>query len=349
MTDRLPRSYWPVLLAGCGERLKDIVKEPQLTPVGAGMRPNRVAVPGEPGAARAQYAPRQFVLAGHERRPVPRSARDEGRRRRYGQDLDQGQGDAGQQHRAGRASKNKLRHSTQLGLKAGPAEGQAKRQINSKIDSKSETKGEGAINRSESIELLVAAVVTDVMPNGNLVISGTQEVRVNFEVSVLSVQGIVRPRDISTENMVSYERIAEARISYGGRGRITRSAAARLGASSSSTCLRRSEMAPAPTIATGKQEPDTVAAAVPRRPSLLAFLGGMLILTGFAWALAACRHAGGVQVGSRAEGRDGTAGESPRAAMPRRPRSSRLPPIITNLANPDQHLDPAGGVDRRRT
>ena len=93
--------------------------------------------------------------------------------------------------------------------------------INSKIDSKSETKGEGAINRSESIELMVAAVVSDVLPNGNLIISGTQEVRVNFEVRVLTVQGIVRPRDISTENMVSYEKIAEARISYGGRGRIT--------------------------------------------------------------------------------------------------------------------------------
>jgi flagellar L-ring protein precursor FlgH len=93
--------------------------------------------------------------------------------------------------------------------------------IDSKIDSKSETKGEGAINRSESIELMVAAVVSDVLPNGNLIISGTQEVRVNFEVRVLTVQGIVRPRDISTENMVSYERIAEARISYGGRGRIT--------------------------------------------------------------------------------------------------------------------------------
>lgn len=90
-------------------------------------------------------------------------------------------------------------------------------------DSKSGTSsaGKGGITRSESIELQVAAVVTEVLPNGHLVINGTQEVRVNFELRELTVAGIVRPRDVSTDNVVSYERIAEARISYGGRGRIT--------------------------------------------------------------------------------------------------------------------------------
>jgi flagellar L-ring protein precursor FlgH len=89
------------------------------------------------------------------------------------------------------------------------------------VDSATKTNGAGATSRSEDMVLNVAAVVTDVLPNGNLLISGSQEVRVNYELRVLTIAGIVRPQDIGPENTISYERIAEARISYGGRGRLS--------------------------------------------------------------------------------------------------------------------------------
>jgi flagellar L-ring protein FlgH len=93
--------------------------------------------------------------------------------------------------------------------------------VTGSLNSATDFSGSGGINRSESIRLSVAAVVDHVLPNGNLVIRGSQEVRVNAELRVLTIAGLVRPSDINPENTISYERIAEARISYGGRGRIS--------------------------------------------------------------------------------------------------------------------------------
>ncbi len=89
------------------------------------------------------------------------------------------------------------------------------------LGSNTATSGQGKIERSEKLELLVAAVVTGVLENQNLLISGSQEVRVNQEIRILNVGGIVRPQDVDAKNQVSYDKIAEARISYGGRGRLT--------------------------------------------------------------------------------------------------------------------------------
>ena len=89
------------------------------------------------------------------------------------------------------------------------------------FDNEHETKGDGSIDRSESINLTFAAVVTQILPNGSLVIMGRQEVLVNAELRELMVTGVVRPGDIDPDNTISHDKIAEMRIAYGGRGTLS--------------------------------------------------------------------------------------------------------------------------------
>ena len=89
------------------------------------------------------------------------------------------------------------------------------------VKSDHEVTGEGKIDRSEKIDMTMAAVVTQVLPNDNLVIEGTQEIRVNYELRQLTVRGIIRRADISSANVIDSDKIAELRVSYGGRGSVS--------------------------------------------------------------------------------------------------------------------------------
>ncbi len=207
-------------LTGCAEKLADFNKEPSLTPVGAGLKPNRVAeLSDTPPPIVPKRGNSLWTDSSTDLFRDPRAAR-------VGDVVtvkisikDKASFDNTSER--SRDSKNNLALSNSYDIGYGNIAAKGAGKVGSDITSGTSTKGAGAVTRSESIELLVAAVVSEVLPNGNLVVSGTQEVRVNQEVRVLNVAGMLRPRDIATDNTVSYDKIAEARISYGGRGRIT--------------------------------------------------------------------------------------------------------------------------------
>ena len=81
--------------------------------------------------------------------------------------------------------------------------------------------GDGSIAREETINFKLATVVTQVLPNGNLAIAGQQEIRVNNELREVMVTGVIRPEDILSTNTIDWDKIAEARITYGGRGTLS--------------------------------------------------------------------------------------------------------------------------------
>lgn len=83
------------------------------------------------------------------------------------------------------------------------------------------SEGTGSVQRNETVTTSIAAIVTQILPNGNLVVEGKQEIRINFEIRELVVAGVVRPEDIESDNTIESTKIAQARIAYGGRGQIT--------------------------------------------------------------------------------------------------------------------------------
>ncbi len=200
-------------LAGCAARPQEFAREPQLTPIGAGLTPDIAPHrftpnPPPPPAFNSLYQdgaslfrdpramkpgdPVTITIAINDKATLGNTTT---------RSLDS---EIANQLGAGFSINNKFNLASNL-----------------TSSSKSSIDGQGTVDRSEKIQLSVAAIVTEVLPDGNLVVSGSQELRVNYEIRQLLVAGIVRPRDISKDNTISYEKIAEARISYGGRGRLS--------------------------------------------------------------------------------------------------------------------------------
>jgi flagellar L-ring protein precursor FlgH len=86
--------------------------------------------------------------------------------------------------------------------------------------SNSSSDGHGKITRTDQVNVNIAMLVTQVLPNGNLVVMGHQEMRVNYDVRDLQITGVIRPLDISSTNTITLDKIAEARVNYGGRGQM---------------------------------------------------------------------------------------------------------------------------------
>jgi flagellar L-ring protein precursor FlgH len=205
-----------LLLGGCATDLQDIGKEPHMTPVGSGLRPNVTSMPPVESTRATREGP--FSLWDERSADIyrdPRAARP-------GDVLTVNisiNDSATLGNNTDRSKQSQVKNTLDAVFGIFGLNQKGNYAINA--DSESSTKGQGSIDRSEKIQMSVAAVVTDVLPNGNLMISGSQEVRVNYELRLLEIAGIVRPRDISRDNTISYDKVAEARVSYGGRGRLS--------------------------------------------------------------------------------------------------------------------------------
>ncbi|TGQ71226.1 flagellar basal body L-ring protein FlgH [Mesorhizobium sp. M00.F.Ca.ET.186.01.1.1] len=204
-------------LSACGTNLKEVGKEPALSPVGSGIDGGNTAslykypeTPPQPVKKFSLWDDRQSRLFTDPR------ALQQGDILTVKIKINDRANFKNQNDRSRTASR-KLGFDANIEWHGNSTGGKG----DGSLDSTTETNADGEIKRSETLELNVAAVVTDVLPNGNLMIRGSQEVRVNYELRVLTIAGIVRPADIGAENTIPYERIAEARIAYGGRGRVS--------------------------------------------------------------------------------------------------------------------------------
>lgn len=209
-----------LLLGACAiDQLREVSREPQLSPVGSGLAPAKAARVDLPVTPVAYYSGNStWQDAGADLFRDARAIKVGDVVTVKIQINDKASLDSNLNR--SRDANVGLKSSADFDFGFGAPGPTGSGKLNGNLDRTTSTDSKGSVGRSENINLLVAAVVSQVLPNGNLVVSGSQEVRVNYELRVLNVQGVIRPRDIATDNTISYEKIAEARISYGGRGRV---------------------------------------------------------------------------------------------------------------------------------
>ena len=219
------------LLSGCGAagRLASVGKPPKMSPMGEAHAPEIEPALGEPSARRSAAAQPAPVQSASLFRPGAASLFRDQRAHRLGDIVT---------IRINISDKATVDNSTTRSRSGGETAGVAAllglQDPLSKLlpgnpdpaklvdaNSTSTSNGAGNTSRSEQINMTMAAIVTEVLPNGNLVIRGKQEVRVNFELRELVLTGIVRPQDIGRDNSIRHSQIAEARVIYGGRGQLT--------------------------------------------------------------------------------------------------------------------------------
>lgn len=212
-----------LLVGGCSVRPMEIGREPALSPVGDGLAPPNQVVPVSGSLARLDHGSTVQSNGSLWKERGTDLFRDP-RARRLGDILtvtismkDKASFDNSSKRTRDASHSFGLDLGNEIDWRGFASAGKAK--IDSSLKSNTAQDGKGAITRSENIDLRVAAVVTGVLPNGNLVIQGSQELRVNYELRVLTFTGIVNIGDIKADNTVSHDRVAEARMSYGGRGR----------------------------------------------------------------------------------------------------------------------------------
>ena len=206
------------LLSGCAalDRLRNIGEQPKLSEI-----KNPTTKPGyKPAAQPASYNPNSLWRNGSRAFFKDQRAHQVGDILTVKVNITDKANIANETKRS-RTSTEDTNITDLLGLKKMPIFNTDVPGTMANTDSSTSLEGKGTVDRSEALSTNVAAVVTQVLPNGNLVIEGKQDIRVNYEMRELIVGGIVRPEDIESDNTIDSSKIAEARIAYGGRGQIT--------------------------------------------------------------------------------------------------------------------------------